>query len=249
MNINKQYSLTITPTSTLVTLIALAILLRLGFWQLQRADEKQQRLQDIATKQAKQAIGLDAIEWLQNEADVPVEFAGRVNLQQVFLLDNRIVNGKVGFEVVTPVSTDSGVILVNWGWIEGTGYRDQLPVIPFTELGVVDNQLMNFKGVTWSPSKNVFIRETAVSDGQWPKVIQEIDIKYMETLLGVASLPILVALELPNQELFLNNHKPVVMPPEKHIGYAVQWFGLAIGCVMVFLFASLKKRKDGSRAD
>lgn len=249
MNINNQYSITITPSATLVTLIALTILLRLGFWQLQRADEKQQRLHDIAAKQMTHPIGLEASEWLQKEPDIPIEFTGKVGLDTAFLLDNRIFEGTVGYEVVTPIETSHGLLLANWGWIAGTGYRQQLPRIPFAELGIKADQTFAFRGVTWSPGKNIFVRETANYDSDWPKVIQQIDLDYMGELLGVKPLPILVALHLPNQDSFTNNHKPVVMRPEKHIAYAVQWFGLAAGCLLVFLCASLKKRKDASNPD
>ena len=249
MNINNQYSITITPYATIVTLIALTILVRLGFWQLQRADEKQQRLHDIAAKQMAHPIGLEAIEWLQKESDIPVEFTGKAALDTVFLLDNRIHGGTVGYEVVTPVKTDHGVLLVNWGWVAGTGYRAQLPQIPFAELGIETDQILAFSGVTWFPGRNIFIRETANYASDWPKIIQQIDLDYMGELLGVKPLPMLVMLHLPNQDSFINNHKPVVMRPEKHIAYAVQWFGLAAGCLLVFLCASLKKRKNGSNPD
>jgi surfeit locus 1 family protein len=32
------------------------------------------------------------------------------------------------------------------------------------------------------------------------------------------------------------------MPPEKHMGYAIQWFALALCLAMIYLFVNLKKR-------
>jgi len=36
-------------------------------------------------------------------------------------------------------------------------------------------------------------------------------------------------------------YKPVVMLPEKHRAYAIQWFLLAFACIGVFFFASYQR--------
>ena len=90
----------------------------------------------------------------------------------------------------------------------------------------------------------MFIANTTLNAGQWPLVVQEVDVSRISEILGVSLLPFVVALELADDSPFVSNHKPVVMPPEKHLGYAIQWFGLAIGCFLVFIFASIRKVKN-----
>jgi cytochrome oxidase assembly protein ShyY1 len=43
----------------------------------------------------------------------------------------------------------------------------------------------------------------------------------------------------PNSE-FVRNWQPVVMSPEKHLGYAVQWFGLGIAALTIYLLSLMK---------
>lgn len=215
-------------------------MLRLGFWQLERMEEKERRLNSIAEKHEAGALNLESVKAFEDTQDIPVQFQGDILTDKVFLWDNRVVQGRVGYEVIVPVRTNVGLVLANWGWIQGTGYRDRLPSF---DLPVSVNY---FKGVIWQPSDNVFIADQP--EINWPLVIQEIQVSQIEDILGESLLPFVVALELPTDSPFVNNHKPVVMQPEKHLGYAIQWFGLAIGCFLVFIFASIRKVKnDGTK--
>lgn len=248
MKFKLTKSLTITLTSSIVTLIAVSIMLRLGFWQLQRMEEKEVRLQSIANKKITGPLDLESIEEFLDIQDVPVTFKGALLRNNVFLWDNRVVQGKVGYEVIVPVETNIGTVLTNWGWIRGTGYRDKLPDVVFPEKVFTSklspDNLHQFSGKIWQPSDNVFIVDTPQQTGQWPLVVQEVNVSQISEILGESLLPFVVALELPSDSGFVSNHKPVVMPPEKHLGYAIQWFGLAIGCFLVFIFASIKKVKN-----
>ncbi|UAA38870.1 SURF1 family protein [Paraneptunicella aestuarii] len=221
-------------------------MLRLGFWQLQRAEEKELRLIQIAKRNEQHPMGLHDIDWLGKEQDVKVNFTGILLNDRVFLWDNRVVKGQVGYEVLVPVSTSEGIVLTKWGWIAGTGYRDKLPGITLPSSG---EEIQSFSGVTWLPGNNIFVHETATTESSWPMVIQEVNITQIEQLLGKPLLPFVVSLDLPDDSGFINNHHPVVMPPEKHIAYAIQWFGLALGCVLVFIFASIKKSKNDRSED
>lgn len=212
----------------------MGILLSLGMWQLQRAEQKSGRLTALAQKQAQGRFQLSDISRFDDPRDVRVQLNGKIQSNTVFLWDNRIVSGKVGYEVIVPLETVAGIVLVNLGWVQGTGYRNQLPNITIPEL-------TQFEGVIWEPQDNKFIGAESLSTANWPVLIQQVNIKQISELLEIESKPFVVALELPEATGFVNNHKPVVMPPEKHIAYAVQWFGLAIACFVIFILASIKK--------
>ncbi len=216
-------------------------MLRLGFWQLQRAEEKDSRLANIASKSETGAMNLKEVLALMDRRDAPITLQGELIVEKVFLWDNRVVQGKVGYEVIVPVKTNTGIVLTNLGWIAGTGYRDRLPDIPSSAQLAHNSE---FNGVVWLPSNNVFISDTLEHPGKWPAVVQQVNIQQIEGLLGEPLLPFVVALSLSEDSPFVDNHKPVVMPPEKHIAYAIQWFGLAIGCLLVFIFASMRKGKN-----
>ena len=226
--------LNITFTSLIVTAVAIGILSSLGMWQVQRADQKTSRLASLQSKQARGLLSLSEVYRMDDPRDIRVKVSGKLQARSVFLWDNRIVNGKVGYEAIMPLETENGTVLVNLGWIQGTGYRDQLPRVIIPEVS-------HFEGVIWAPQENKFIGEEVLSDDKWPIVIQQVNVKQIGELLGETLVPFVVALDLPASAGFVNNHKPVVMPPEKHIAYAVQWFGLAIACFVIFIVASFKK--------
>jgi cytochrome oxidase assembly protein ShyY1 len=44
--------------------------------------------------------------------------------------------------------------------------------------------------------------------------------------------------------LAIPHYKAVVMSPQKHQAYAVQWFLIALACVVVAIFASKKRTNN-----
>lgn len=215
-----------------ITILAVAAMTLLGFWQLDRADQKEQRLQQINTRQTSAPLTLSAV--LSQSGDVRdfhTTLTGKLKKEYIFLLDNRVMAGVVGYEVLVPVETNEGWVIANLGFIKGTGNRSVLPDVSLPENEVT------VKGIVSVPQLNTLIRETATAAQPWPKVIQQVDLSVMSALSGHPLLP-LVVLVSPESELgFQKNWQPVVMPPEKHIAYAIQWFGLAIACSLIFIFA------------
>lgn len=223
---------------TLIALCAIVILLRLGFWQIERSDVKQLRLEQIKQRASSKPYRVSEILMMTKEAaDYPIELSGTLDLEHVFLWDNRVYSGQVGYEVLVPVFTSQGNVIVNFGWVKAGKTRNELPHI------ILPSDALMLQGVVWQPSTNAFIKETAQADGQWPKVIQEPNIDVIRQLLQKPLLPFGVSMTLPYDVQFKINYKAIVMSPEKHLAYAVQWFGLAIVCASVFLFAS-RKGKD-----
>ena len=117
---------------TLAAIAGVAATAALGNWQLGRGQDKAALAQRIA------AANRDAqIELSQTEAraeDVAwhrVEVRGRLEPKYAVLIDNRILHGVVGYQVVMPLRIAGGErhVLVNRGWVAATGSRDILPQI------------------------------------------------------------------------------------------------------------------------
>ncbi|MCY7295728.1 SURF1 family protein [Alteromonas sp. a30] len=232
-------SKTLTLVMIAVVLLAIALMLRLGVWQLQRAEEKQQQLDDINLRNQGTELTLEEISGLGKVQGQPVSFYGELMPEKLFYWDNRVVNGAAGYEVIVPVQTHLGIVLTNWGWVKGLAYRDQLPRVSFP------SKVDVFKGVAWQPGKNRFISTAALNTtglAHWPKVIQSVDSTLLQGLFDTPLLPFGVVLTKPKNPNLVNNYHPVVMPPEKHIAYAVQWFGLALACAVVVIVSI---RKNG----
>ncbi len=223
--------------ATFITLVAVFTMCWLGYWQMQRAEEKNQRLDQINERQRDAAIDLELLKALeQDKRDISFVATGIINSAQYFLLDNRLEAGQVGYHVLVPLDTDQGILLVNFGWVKAGLRREVLPIIQLPQ-GFVE-----LSGKSQIPSFNPMVSETAKEGDAWPIVVQAIDLAKLSSLLGQSLLPIVMQLDQNDPHGFVRNWQAVVMAPEKHYAYAVQWFGLAIACILIYLFA-LRKRK------
>lgn len=223
--------------ATIITLVAVFTMCALGFWQIQRAQEKTVRLAQIETRQSSAPLSLEALLSMQDDKrDVPFNAFGELNTEKYFLLDNRLESGKVGYHVLAQLTTNQGVLLVNFGWVKAANRRDILPEVnlPFMQLKV--------NGISQIPFSNPMVTETAKVGDPWPMVVQAIDLDKLSKFSGKSLLPIVMQLDPVHPDGFVRNWKAVVMAPEKHYAYALQWFGLALACILIYIVA-LRKRK------
>ncbi len=213
--------------------VFLPLFIGLGFWQLQRAEEKREI---GAIWQQRQ--GLAAVPLLQLDGDAAaltqrrVWLEGRFLHNRDFLLDNKIQGGQYGYEVLSPFRLPDGlVVLVNRGWIAGDSSRRSLPRIPPTEAARVEGT------VYVSPGQPYRLGEETLS-AAWPQQMLSLDMPWVEQTLGEPIYPYTVRLNADSQAA-LQVHWPVVnVSPEKHTGYAVQWFSMAAALLLIYLIRS-----------
>lgn len=222
--------------ATIITLLAVVIMFALGVWQLERAEQKTQRLAQIKQRQMQNTVELADINQMQGDnRDITFFATGNLTASRYFLLDNRIHNGQVGYEVIVPIETDFGILLINFGWIAAGPFRDTLPDVKLA------SGLVQLTGMLAIPELNPMISETAVPGQTWPVLIQQLDLEVVSGFLEQPVIRFVMLLEKEQQSAFQRNWQPVVMPPEKHVAYAVQWFGLGLACLIIFIIA-LKAR-------
>jgi surfeit locus 1 family protein len=173
--------------------------------------------------------------------DMPVNFEGNAESIRYFLLDNKIHKGRVGYQVLVPLQTKSGTVIANYGWVAATNSREILPSIQ------IDTEKTRYAGVISLPLNNAMVKETALIDGYWPKVLQQTDLKVIQQHYGQEVLPFVVLLNSQETSVFVRNWQTVVMAPEKHLAYAVQWFLLAFAALAVFVIAQRKKLKRNNK--
>ena len=119
---------------TAFVLLLVPLMTSLGFWQLQRADEKAALAGAFAQRQSSPPAPLGEL-WqkpAQELAYLPVELHGSFREQEYFLLDNRIYAGRFGYEVLAIMRLEGSdnTVLVNRGWIAGDSARLVLPEVP-----------------------------------------------------------------------------------------------------------------------
>lgn len=217
--------------------LCLPVLLRLGFWQLERAEEKRTILaaQQLQAQQP-------ALDYRQLQSD---QFENYRNVRaeaqwqpQIYLLDNQIHQGQFGYEVIQAAKlADDQLLLVSRGWIKGSLDRSQLPVIE-TPAGI---QLLS--GYLYQPQATLQLAENPLS-AQWPQVIQTVELEKLYKQLSITDrMPPLFLLRLDqyNPSLLTAHWQIINVQPEKHTGYAVQWFLMAAVLVILFVIASIRR--------
>ncbi len=229
---------------TLVFLVLMPILIALGMWQLGRAEQKRLILAELAQRQQDTKLQLrgditvspDSLRFRK------VSVSGVYDVAHQFLLDNQIVAGKAGYFVLTPllIGGSNKAVLVNRGWVPAGPDRSLLPDISLQANKVdISGRINRFPGIGLQLSG-----AEKPSDG-WPSRLQLVYTKVLEKKLGYALFDFQVQLDEDQVNGFKRDwHTVVAMPPEKHVAYAMQWFGLALTLIILFLYYSCKKVRD-----
>ncbi|MES2604535.1 MAG: SURF1 family protein [Pseudomonadota bacterium] len=230
---------------SLLVVTLLPLLVSLGFWQLQREAEKLALQATYNSRQVEVPVALSAVDLSQDQQYRQVFVQGQFDDAHTFLLDNRIWQGKVGYEVIVPlVSNDGKVVLVNRGWIAQGASRENLPAA-----GAVPGEV-SVNGSIYQPVGDALVLGTDTEAEGWPKVVQTLEPQRLAVLAGyenseqVFPYSLRVAEGAPGA---LIRYWPVITTtPEKHRGYAVQWFLMAAAVMALYLFYSTKEETDKS---
>jgi cytochrome oxidase assembly protein ShyY1 len=218
-------------------LLGVPLLLFLGSWQLQRAEQKRVWLQQLNEAPATTVSG--ALERLARYDWVPVQLQIELVPMKVFLLDNRTWQGRVGYEVVVPIRVDEGSWwLGSLGWIAAPPRREQLPEVELSR------RWLNVEGVLSRPMASVTLAASQVEPG-WPRRIQSLDLQQISTALAMPVEPLVLHLKTAVSEVIMPREKIYTgIEPERHVGYAVQWFGLALVLMIWLVWAGRRERRE-----
>jgi surfeit locus 1 family protein len=243
---NKIFKPKLVPT--IVTLLILPILLRLGFWQLERAEEKRNL---IAVFQQHNISGPLLINEIKNMNDIVAAdeklnyrtalIEGKYNSARQIFIDNKVYQGKTGVDVLTPFKLKNSEysILVNRGWVSMVIDRSVLPDIKTTQ----DDLILSGKLKTLG-KKPFMLGEQFQSNRGWPALMQWIDFEEIASKSGLKLLPYIFLLDEKQTSGYVRNWTPVVMQPEKSTSYAVQWFALALALIIIYIVVNLEKVKE-----
>lgn len=236
---NREFRPRLWPT--IATIILLPILLRLGFWQLDRAQEKREIEQRYAEQQARPAVELSRLDPTGQIEYRRVSVSGQFDDDRQILLDNQVHQKRAGYHVLTPlrIGDSEEYILVNRGWVDSHLQRDRLP--EFT----TPQKKVELAGRLKFPSEiGLKLGEQSYTDTSWPLVVQWLDIKELESITGYNLHPYILQLGENEPHGFVRDWKIISSSPEKSTSYAVQWFTLALALVLIFIFVNSRKIED-----
>jgi len=226
--------------TTVLTLVLLPVMLGLGFWQLQRAEEKALIGSQWEQRKLLPPVALQQVDWSDSRAMeyLPVQLRGQFLTDQYFLLDNRIHRGRFGYEVlgILLLEETGQPVLVNRGWIAGDSSRRSLPLVP-----LAGGTLTITGHVYVAPGAPYLLADLDLEPG-WPKRIQAIEMDKLglavEEVAAASLFPYSVRID-PGQPVALTVDWQIInISPEKHTGYAVQWFTMALALLIFFILRS-----------
>ena len=225
---------------TLFSAILVPLMVALGFWQLQRASEKAELSAAWEVRQQQAPVPVAELWDAPGTAlaYLPVSLRGSFLEEEYFLLDNRILGGRFGYEVlgIMRLEGSGGLVLVNRGWIAGDPARLELPEVP-----PVDGQVVVAGTVYVAPGVPYLLVEQQLQPG-WPKLLQAIEMDKVSPALGrladdpVFPYPVRLAQGQPGA--LAVDWQVVNVSPDKHRAYAVQWFTMAAVLLMFYLLRS-----------
>ena len=212
------------PLVLIAAVLGVVLTARLGVWQLDRATQKE-RLQ--ATIDARRDLPVLNAATLAREPAAAAEqhhrdahLTGTWLAQATVFLDNRQMNGRPGFFVVTPLRLDDGTaVLVQRGWLPRDARdRTRLPTLE------TPSEAVTVEGRVAPPPSRLHEFETQASG----PIRQNLDLDSFARETGLLLRPASLQQAGDKAADGLQRDWPRPLAEvHKHYGYAFQWFALA----------------------
>ena len=225
------------PASLIVA--TLALLISLGFWQLDRANEKRAIEDQIANANSFDVELVTSVEFLKDREYYHVRLQGSYVGDKQFVYDNQIVDQVSGYYVLTPLvlKGDSKAVLINRGFIPWNGRRDKLADIDISE------KLTEVKVQISKPVKRMELEASEIA-GEFPVLIQALDLDDMSTIAALDFINVVGLLSPESENGFVRQWEPYTGSIERHIGYTIQWFLMALVLAFIGIRLALKQRNN-----
>lgn len=218
-----------------VTISMVFVFVELGKWQLSRADERnarQAQLDQLAKEPVVTVPGspikLEDFQYRQ------VEARGKYRSEFTIFLDNKTYQGRAGYHVLTPlqIANSNWHVIINRGWAP-TGYdRSILPQIP-TRLDEI-----SVTGIVVSPELRVLELSDPVDHGV---VWDNFNLERFRQMTNINLQPIMILQKDHVEDSLIRDWERPDSGASKNIGYAIQWFSLAVTTIIIFLVLNVKR--------
>ncbi|HTH68571.1 SURF1 family protein [Rhodanobacter sp. T12-5] len=227
----------------LLTVAGALLFIRLGVWQLHRADFKEALLRRYAASVSAPLQDFAKVAEAPPADGFPrVRVRGHYLADRLYLLDNPKHDGRGGVEVFAPFALhgQSQLLLVDLGFLpgNGNGKTPQLPPLPTAEVSL-QGLYVPPPPVGFEMGGDALSRQT-----RWPKNSIFMDPAEIARDLGRPLYPRLLALDADPASIYVRVHTLDFssMPPARHRAYAFQWFTFALAAVVILLVLHRKRK-------
>lgn len=225
--------------------LAATLTLALGLWQLDRAHQKQalQALMEARSQQAvldgRTLLGAVSSEaqasWLQRVMVV----RGVWRAEHSVFLDNRPMEGRMGFEVLTPLQIEGSntVLWVARGWTPRDFQdRSRLPEVPD---GAASDGRVTVQGRLLPGPSRVF----AFGGAERTRIRQNLDLNDFRQASGLTVLDLVLQQQSDAPDGLLRHWAAPNYGVDKHYGYAFQWFALCALILILYVWFQIVRRR------
>lgn len=231
---------------TVATALALALLMGLGFWQLQRKTWKEGLIATLAERKTAPPISLsEALTRQQDGGDIAFT---RVNVEGEFLHQHERYMFRhqakfgPGVEVFTPLqlSSDRGVIWINRGFVpDAVKQRSQ------RRQGLLEGPQQVTGALRLNGHQGAFVPNNNVADNLW----YWRDLQAMSASVGKAVQPrswqkVSVDAEQAAPGGWPDGGGAEISLTNRHFSYALTWFGLAGTLIAVYIALVISRRRQ-----
>ena len=239
-----------------LTVAGVLLFVRLGCWQLQRAEEKDQLLARFAEAAAQPLREFDAATGDSATIAFPhLRAHGRYLRDRAYVLDDQTRHGRPGVVVYVPFLPCHGedcvngvgrALLLGMGFIARRPGDRSLPELPPLPSGEVDVEGLYLP----PPGGGLRLGGNALpAQETWPKLTTFIDLDAIGHDLDRRVYPRVLLLDADPAVPYLRVWIPEVMPPARHRAYAFQWFSFAIAALVIFLVLHRVREDDQEKPD
>jgi surfeit locus 1 family protein len=234
-------------------LFFLILFVILGFWQLQRYHWKKELLATYQQRIIATPLSITALDKLPAELlYYRVQVTGEAKPTQTLYWQNRYYHDHYGYHVLTPlwIAETKKYLIVDRGFIE------QLPNSKDSDLWQGEKTI---SGIVYYPDKTGFILGKPLSKNiQGQSLVQKLDFSLLSKTLQAPVYPFIVYIQSPIEQdkryswplsvqkfdvsrrqdtpFFAN-----IIPPSRHLGYAVQWFAMALVLAIAIIVSWFKR--------
>lgn len=236
------------PIMLIVGVVVILAMLRLGVWQLDRAQQKQTLLDQVQQRADSEAKPLTQLHagtalsgWQTEFRFQPVKMTGQYHAHSTILIENQVLNKQVGYLVITPFEVQGleQWVMVARGWVNAGATREERPNVSTPEGNVTIEGRLNAPPA----QPPLWNSDYAVNQGE---VWQYLPIDLYAKQIQQPVLPLMVELAPENagtQGLHTYWQAINDQGVAKHNGYAFQWFAMALAFFVACLVLLIKKKR------
>src|SRR5512143_1833090 len=226
--------------SALATAAAVVAFAGAGYWQQTRMHEKEALRAQLEAMSRLPPLPLAALPTASDWPSLryrPIVARGRFDAARQILIDNRVRDGRVGYDVVTPLAlADGRAVLVDRGWIAQGSSRARLPSAPPPEGDVA------VEGRIGIPASYVELEQRASVGPVW----QNLDPARFAAATRMNVLPIVVEQTAPPSppDGLVREWPAPDFGIEKHWIYSMQWYAFAALAIVLWVVLDVRRRRE-----